>query len=144
MLCQLQVNSKVNHIYIYICLYTSTFFRFFSLIDHYRVLVEFPSLYSRSFLVICFIYSSVFINSNLPIYLSPFPSVTTSFNMILKNELHLCSQRHFIIIYLLLLNNNCFTFKINHFLNTKQLHSRCLCGSQQTGKFLKRWEYQTT
>ena len=144
MLCQFQVNSKVNHIYIYICLYTSTFFRFFSLIDHYRVLSRVPFIVQYIRISYLFIYSNIFINSNLPIYLSPFPSVTISFNMFLKNEWHLCSQKHFIIVYLLLLNNYFFTFKINHFLNTKQLHSRCFCGSQQIGKFLERWEYQTT
>ena len=56
MLCVFHVYSKVNQLYIYIYPF---FFRFFSHIGYYRILTKFPVLYSRSFLVICFMYSSV-------------------------------------------------------------------------------------
>ena len=42
MLCYFQVNNKVNQLYIYIYIYPLFFFRFFSHIDHYRVLGRVP------------------------------------------------------------------------------------------------------
>ena len=43
-------------------IHISTFFRFFSHIGHYRVLSRVPCVYSRSLLVIYFIYSSVYMS----------------------------------------------------------------------------------
>ena len=43
----------------YICIF---FFKFFSIIGHYRYWIEFPVLYSRSFLFFCFIYSSMYLS----------------------------------------------------------------------------------
>ena len=51
----LVIHMYIIHIYIY-----SFIFRFFSHIGYHRIF-EFPVLYSRSLLVIYFIYSSVYI-----------------------------------------------------------------------------------
>ena len=62
MLCQFQLYSKVNQLYVYIY---PLFFRFFSHIGHYRVLSRVPCailLYSRSLLFVCFIYRSVYMS----------------------------------------------------------------------------------
>ena len=55
MLCQFQVYSKVIQLYLHIY-----FFRFFFLIGYSKILVEFPVLYSRSLLIIYFVYSGVY------------------------------------------------------------------------------------
>ena len=70
MLCQLQVHSKVNQLYVYmypLC------FTFFSHIGHYRVLKRAPCavqkvLISSNYLF--YIQQCVYVSPNLPIYLS--------------------------------------------------------------------------
>ena len=64
MLYQFQVYSKVDHLYIYICMYMHMYIHSFwnslpiqAFIEGW---VEIPVLYTRSLLVICFIYSSVY------------------------------------------------------------------------------------
>ena len=65
-------------IYIYICIiyiymYITLFFRFYSYIDHYRVLTRVPMLYSKFPSVIHFLYSSVHIKSQSPNLSFPLP-----------------------------------------------------------------------
>ena len=61
--------SMVNQLYIHI---NSLFFRFFSYIDHYRVLIRVSCvLYSRSFLVIYFIYSSMYLSIPISQFIPP-------------------------------------------------------------------------
>ena len=55
-------------------------FRFFSMVGYYKILTEFPVLYSKLLLVIYFIYSNMYIlvpNSKF-ILPTPFPLVTIS------------------------------------------------------------------
>ena len=62
MLCLFQEYSKVIQLYTYVYPF---FFRFFSLIGGYKYWVEFPVLCSSSLLIICYIYSSVYVRNLL-------------------------------------------------------------------------------
>ena len=73
MLCQFQVYSKVIQLYIYIYTYIHSFFRFFSHIGHYRALSRFRVLYSRSLLVMCFIYGTVYMSVPISQFIPPPP-----------------------------------------------------------------------
>ena len=66
MLCYFLLYSKVNQLYVYIY---PLFFRFFSHIGHSRVLIEF----SRSLLVIYFMYNSVYMSVPISQFISPLP-----------------------------------------------------------------------
>ena len=60
--------SGKPHTYTYI----HSFFRFFSRIGHQRVLSRVPVLYSRFLLVICFLYSSVYVSISVSQFIPPF------------------------------------------------------------------------
>ena len=69
MLCQSQVYSKVNQLYIYIY---PLFFRFFVHTGHYRVVSRVPCAKQQVLISYLFyIQQCVYLNPNLPIYPSP-------------------------------------------------------------------------
>ena len=63
MSCLFQVYSNVIQLYIYLF-----FMKFFFHISYYRILVEFPVLYSRCMLVIWSMYNSIYVNLKLLVY----------------------------------------------------------------------------
>ena len=71
-----QVYSTVIHLYVYIY---PLFFRFFSIVGYYGILSRVPCVYSRSLLIIYFIYSSVSMSNLISQFIppSPCPSVST-------------------------------------------------------------------
>ena len=72
MLCQFQVYSKVNQLYIYIYPLFFFFLRFFSHICHYRLLSRVPCAIQQVLISYLFyIQQCVYVNPNLPIYPSP-------------------------------------------------------------------------
>ena len=79
MLCQFQVYSKVNQLYIY-RYPVFLFLRFFSHIGHYRVLSRVPCAIQQVLIsYLLYIQQCVYVNPNLPIYPSPpYPLVTIS------------------------------------------------------------------
>ena len=70
MLCQFLLYSKVNQLYIYIY---PLFLRFFSLIEHYRILSRVPCVVQQSSLVICIRYSGVYMSAPISQFIPPLP-----------------------------------------------------------------------
>ena len=67
MLCQFQVHSKVNQLYIYIYL---LFLKFFSHVDHYRVLNGVPCAIQQVF-ISCLFYICVLVTQACPTLCDP-------------------------------------------------------------------------
>ena len=80
--------SKVNQLHIYLLC-----FRLFSHISHYRVL-RFPVLYSKSSLVIYFIYSNVYVSIPVSQFILPLLLPFSNFGSIFRSILRMSSFKY--------------------------------------------------